>query len=614
MMSSERRASMAERRPSTLDRSSVSAERKGSVTVVPHLAGIEDPLPETTPEKVDVLLVGTGLVESILAAALSWQGSRVLQIDSNSYYGDTSATLTIDQLKQWVQDVNQGSMKCYESAKLHISSMMGRGVYRSRDFGIDLSPKILFAKSDLLSILLKSRVHQYLEFQSLSNFHTYENDSFERLTNTKQEIFTNPSLPLMTKRNLMKFIKFVLDWENQPEVWQSYKDQPMASFLVDKFKLEKAQVFELIFSIGMCYNINVKTPEALQRIRRYLTSFDVYGPFPVLYSKYGGPGELSQGFCRSAAVAGATYKLNETLVSYDPDSKIAIFGDGSRVSVSEKVVVAPTQCPENSQNVPEQKYEVQRLTCVVDKPCSEWFGEGEYASVVVFPPNSLKSGNRQAVQALIMGAGSDVCPRGTSVWYLSSTETGPRGEMDLDAALGALEESIMRESSADIENDEGLVEMDNSGHLTLNSVKLGQSFKEYSSRDKLQIIVKLYYKQFTSTPPFEVVDPSIFEINEPNNLATKKLIPGASDNGVLYTPLPSAEVSYDEAITAARILFQSIVGSDDDFFDLDFEDDDEKDQINESAVIDDDEDAKMNMALDVEMSVEPVEFAGEMEI
>ncbi|KAM3163218.1 Rab proteins geranylgeranyltransferase component A [Lachancea thermotolerans] len=613
MMSAERRTSMAERRPSTLNQSSFSMERRASSVVVPHLAGIEDPLPDTTPDKVDVVVVGTGLVESILAAALAWQGSNVLHIDSNSYYGDTSATLTIDQLKQWVQDVNQGSLKCYENAKLHISSVVGRGSYKSRDFGIDLSPKILFAKSDLLSILLKSRVHQYLEFQSLSSFHTYENDSFERLTNTKQEIFTNPSLPLMTKRNLMKFIKFVLDWENQQEVWASYRDKPITSFLVNKFKLERAQVYELIFSIGLCYNIDVKTPEALQRIRRYLTSFDVYGPFPVLYSKYGGPGELSQGFCRSAAVAGATYKLNETLVSYDPESKTAIFGDGSRVTVTEKVVAAPTQCPKNSRNVPEQMFEVQRLTCVVDKPCLEWFGEGEYAAVVVFPPGSLKSGNRQAVQALIMGAGSDVCPAGSSVWYLTSTESGPRGEMDLDAAFGALEESIIRESSADIENDSGILEVDTSGHFTLNSVKLGQSFKEHISGESIQVLVKLYYKQLTSTPPFEVVDPSIFDVNDPADGVHKKLIPGASDNGVLYTALPSAEISYDEAVTAARVLFQRIVGSDDDFFDLDFEDEDDTDQMNESAVVDD-EDDRMDIGLNAEMSVEPVEFAGEMEI
>ncbi|SCW01442.1 LAFE_0D12662g1_1 [Lachancea fermentati] len=608
MMSSERRPSMAERRPSIMGPLSPHVEHRGSNLMVPHLAGLEDPLPDSTPGNVDVVIVGTGLVESILAAALSWQGSNVLHIDANTYYGDSSATLTIDQLKQWVQDVNSDKMKFYENAKLHVSGAIRNGKYSSRDFGIDLSPKILFAKSDLLSILVKSRVHQYLEFQSLSSFHTFENDSFEKLTNTKQEIFTDPSLPLMTKRNLMKFIKFVLDWESQTEIWASYAEAPIATFLVEKFKLDKAQVYELIFSIGLCYNIDVKTPEALQRIRRYLISFDVYGPFPVLYSKYGGPGELSQGFCRSAAVAGATYRLNLKFISYDPITKMALFSDGSKVSVTEKVVVAPTQSSDNSMNVPEQKYEVQRLTCVVEKPCTEWFAEGENASVVVFPPDSLKSGNKQAVQALVMGSGSDICPKGTSVWYLSTTQSGPRGELDLDAALEALEESIIRESSADLENDENILQVGSNGHFVLNSVKLGQSFKEYIPREKLQFLMKLYYKQFTSTPPFEVVDPSIFDLNSTDD---DRLIPGASDNAVLYTSPPSAEISYDEAITAAKVLFQRIVGSDDDFFDIDFEDEDDTEKLNESAITDDE---NMNMTLDTGMSVEPVEFAGEMEI
>ena len=87
-------------------------------------------------------------------------------------------------------------------------------------------------------------------------------------------------------------------------------------------------------------------------------------------------------------------------------------------------------------------------------------------------------------------------------------------------------------------------------------------------------------------------------------------------NGVLYTALPSAEISYDEAITAARVLFQRIVGSDDDFFDLDFDDEDDAEQANESALVDDEDedDDKMNIVLDSELSAEPVEFAGEMEI
>jgi len=35
----------------------------------------------------DAVVVGTGLAESILAAALAWSGSSVLHLDSNPFYG-----------------------------------------------------------------------------------------------------------------------------------------------------------------------------------------------------------------------------------------------------------------------------------------------------------------------------------------------------------------------------------------------------------------------------------------------------------------------------------------------------------------------------------------------
>ncbi|QEU60576.1 Mrs6 [Kluyveromyces lactis] len=610
MLNAERRPSMAERRPSFFSPGPDGSLQSTSL-VVPHLAGIEDPLPETTPEQVDVLIAGTGLIESILSASLAWQGSTVLHIDSNNYYGDTWATMTIDQLKNWTNQVNEDSdeTRFYKDARLYVSGLVAQGKFKSKNFGIDLSPKILFAQSDLLSVLIKSRVHQYLEFQSLSNFHTFENDNFERLTNSKQEIFTDQTLPLMTKRNLMRFIKFVLEWEKNTDIWKPYAEQPLASFLVDKFKLEKPQIFELIFSIGMCRNLDTKTPEGLARIRRFLTSFDVYGPFPVLYSKYGGPGELSQGFCRSAAVAGATYKLNHKLVSYDPNSQTAVFEDGSRVRVTEKVVASPTQHPQNGGNIPPQKYEVHRLTCVVEKDCSQWFSEGENAAMVVFPPDSLKTGNVEAVQVVILGSGAEVCEPGTCIWYFSTTQAGPRGDLDLDAALEAMINSILRESS-DIPNEDELVQINSNGVPLVNSVKLGQSFKELISKEQVNFIMKLYYTQYTSTPPFDIVTPDLFDLNK-----SKEFIPGASDNGILYTSLPSGEVSYDEVITAAKFLYEKIVGSDDDFFDLDFENDEPDlkntnktiNSYDESAIADDEEDIQM-------MDSEPVEFAGEMEI
>lgn len=46
--------------------------------------GAFEPLTET---EYDAVIVGTGLSESILAAALALAGSKVLHLDANGFYG-----------------------------------------------------------------------------------------------------------------------------------------------------------------------------------------------------------------------------------------------------------------------------------------------------------------------------------------------------------------------------------------------------------------------------------------------------------------------------------------------------------------------------------------------
>ena len=43
----------------------------------------------------DVLVLGTGVTESVLSGLLSREGYDVLNIDKNSYYGDSTASLNL---------------------------------------------------------------------------------------------------------------------------------------------------------------------------------------------------------------------------------------------------------------------------------------------------------------------------------------------------------------------------------------------------------------------------------------------------------------------------------------------------------------------------------------
>lgn len=75
---------------------------------------------ETSPEeddKYDLVIEGTGLSESILAAAASWAGKKVLHVDKNTYYGAHWAALSIEQLDAWVEHQTGKGTKLISTSK-----------------------------------------------------------------------------------------------------------------------------------------------------------------------------------------------------------------------------------------------------------------------------------------------------------------------------------------------------------------------------------------------------------------------------------------------------------------------------------------------------------------
>ena len=52
----------------------------------------------------DCILLGTGLVQSIVAGALAYSGKSVLHLDKNEYYGGSAASLTLDEFGRWAAE------------------------------------------------------------------------------------------------------------------------------------------------------------------------------------------------------------------------------------------------------------------------------------------------------------------------------------------------------------------------------------------------------------------------------------------------------------------------------------------------------------------------------
>ncbi|KAL6939976.1 hypothetical protein ACO0QE_003854 [Hanseniaspora vineae] len=483
-------------------------------------------------DEVDVVIVGTNIAHSVLASALVWQGTSVLHVDCNEYYGDSTPTFSISQLREWNDKAN-GSLYSNLNFEMQEEQFKQYPNYEHKHFSIDLHPKVLFAESEMLALLIKSRVHQYTEFLPLSNYYTFcrETESFSKLKTTKNEIFIDESLPLLTKRNLMKFLKIVVNWEEEGEKWERYRDAPLIDFLREKFKLSDTQISEIVYTLGLAFEKSISTQMAIERIRKCLTSYEVYGPFPTLFSKYGGVGELAQGFCRSAAVGGCTYKLKTRITEYNASKKEITFQDGTKTKFTKKIVHSPTQesCLLNGRDHSTDQL-FHRLIAVIKKDFSQqWFKAGESAAVLVFPPGVLEEANKKnenSVQVVLYGSSSELCARGTTLVYISSIDSQ-------DCLVAGLEQFL--ESSSALEED---------------------------------VILKQTYSQKTSIP-FSITDGFDFE--------TAIKLGDKSD--VILTPLPSPDASYEDgSLGVAKGVYKKLLGQFDDFFAIDLEEEAAEDE------------------------------------
>ena len=118
----------------------------------------------------DVIILGTGLKECILAALLSnfpirekapWEiGTKILQLDRNNYYGSESASLNLTNLWKYFMRGNE------------YPKQYGKNI----NWNVDLIPKFIMANGSLVKILLKTNVSKYLEWKSVDRSFIYEYD------------------------------------------------------------------------------------------------------------------------------------------------------------------------------------------------------------------------------------------------------------------------------------------------------------------------------------------------------------------------------------------------------------------------------------------------------
>ncbi|KAK4042506.1 GDP dissociation inhibitor [Parachaetomium inaequale] len=395
----------------------------------------------------DVVISGTGLQQSLLALALSRSGKKILHIDPNEFYGGPEAAFSLQDAESWVARVSDGTGGLFKSASI-AQSESAAGLSSSRAYSLALAPQLIHARSTLLSQLVASRAYRQVEFLAVGSFYIFkpsqdpaQQPSLSRIPSTREEVFSTTAVSTKAKRLLMKFLKFVLDYESSPqqETWQPYADAPLTDLLQTGFKMD-AELQTYIVTLTLSLDGKISTKDGLAVIRRHLSSMGVYGPgFAAIYPKWGGLSEIAQVSCRAGAVGGAVYMLGTGIKETETAENEVKLQLTSGDTVKTRMLVRADDNPSDQTGI-------SRLVAVVASPLNALFEailEGAprpAVAVIAFPAGSLSTAAAKASEypVYLSAHSSDTgeCPVGQSVLYLTTLATADAKEV-LERALDA---------------------------------------------------------------------------------------------------------------------------------------------------------------------------------
>lgn len=303
--------------------------------------------PEIEPGTFDVIVIGTGLQESIVAAAAASSGQSVLHIDSNSFYGHHWASLSLDEVTQWASSGGRFSasqpqtqtndatatLRSPDGEDLRLEFLTDRIIYSDfeqkkysleglgppKSFNLDIAgPKLCLCGGPLVDLLLKSGGSKYLEFKSVEGSYIWSGlgQGLTPVPDSRASIFQDRTLSLVEKKHLMRFFQLI---QNQEKLSQEDLESSFVHFL-DQQRLPSSIKSMILYAIALAdydqedesqgRSTVLRTKDGIERLVLYLSSIGrfVNASGAFLYPVYG-QAELPQAFCRTAAIKGTIYVL-----------------------------------------------------------------------------------------------------------------------------------------------------------------------------------------------------------------------------------------------------------------------------------------------------------------
>ncbi|KAG0144088.1 hypothetical protein CROQUDRAFT_95401 [Cronartium quercuum f. sp. fusiforme G11] len=384
----------------------------------------------------ELLMIGSGLPESILAGTLSTSHS-ILQLDPNSLYGSFSwSTLSLSQLINWTHR----PIGHFKNVSSDFSPKLLNKLKQAR-YAFTLQPTIATASGPLISTLIATQAAPQLSFQLIGHFARLPPQTDLppiTLPGSKHDLFTRSDLSLIDKRRLVRLFQNTLSSPGEPPP----PEQSLADFLgKEPYSLSPEPIAQLT-ALALCTrpSSHASATQALDRLQLLLRSIGRYGSGTgpgsgFLLPQYGGPGEWVEGLVRASAVVGGAVQIvgrRICALRREPGTQNWTVevedGDEERLKFKARRLVIGADHAHLLPDLDEVLrgpvvYLIQRAVVVVEKAgLRVGFG---------VEPNEAGSGSSHTllviemeegadpVQVLIVGEGAECCPEGEVIIYLS---------------------------------------------------------------------------------------------------------------------------------------------------------------------------------------------------
>ena len=381
------------------------------------------PTQDTPGNNFDVIILGTGLKESILACLLTkypkeekapWEsGAKILQLDRNNYYGSDSASLNLKEL--W---------KYFRNKKEH-PKQYGKNI----EWNVDLIPKLIMANGSLVKILLKTNVSKYLEWKNIDRTFVFQFDKGGMFSKGKGKIIKIPNsasealkcdlMGLLEKNRIKKFLQFVMGYDKNN--WNTQKGLgPQSKFkdIIKQFGLEPFTV-DLIGHVVSLYTnedfLEKESIKSIDKIKLYCNSFGLYGKSPFIYPIWG-LSQLSEAFSRFCSLYGGTYILNRDIedILYDQDGNFRGIKSQGEEIYGKILITEPSYI--KTWNMVKSIGKIFRRICVLDHPIRKT--EDVHSCQIIIPSTQINRKNDIIIH--VFNWSYLVCKRG---YYLAIIST-----------------------------------------------------------------------------------------------------------------------------------------------------------------------------------------------